>query len=426
MSKKFFEKSKPAFWVPTLYFAEGLPFVVINVVSVLMYKAMKVSDAKIAFFTTIVILPWTLKPLWGPFLEMFKTKKYFVLATQFIGGISFGLLALTLQAHNFFGYSLACFAIIAFNGATHDIAADGVYINALTSQEQSEYIGWQGAFYNVAKVLSQGAFVFIAGELEQKVGITPAWMIVMSVFGAIMVVLSFYHSKMLPVGGASETVKTAGEAFSTFGEVIKTFFEKKYIAWGIAFIILYRFAEGQAMKIVPLFLKADRTSGGLGLSTAQIGIIYGFFPPAAFILGSILAGYFTSKLGLRKSLFTLCIFFNIPFAVYVFLAFTEPANLYIISTAVVFEYFGYGIGFVGLTLFMMQQIAPGKFKMAHYAFATGVMNLGLMIPSALSGFVSDFLGYKHFFLWVMIATIPSFLVAWFVPFRVTEEEKAAS
>ena len=421
MAEKIGKVFKPGFWVPTLYFAEGLPFVTINVVSVLMYKALKISDAQIAFFTTLVILPWTLKPLWGPVLEMFRTKKYFVVATQFIGGVSFGLLALSLNLHNFFGYSLVLLAIVAFNGATHDIAADGVYINALTEKEQAQYVGWQGAFYNVAKVLSQGVFVLLAGQLEISLGVVPAWMIVMGVFGAIMVTLSIYHSKVLPVGGVSERVKSSKEAFATFWDVMKTFFEKKYIAWGITFIILYRFAEGQAMKIVPLFLKADRSVGGLGLSTSQIGIIYGFFPPAAFILGSILAGYFIAKRGLKKSLFILCCFFNIPFVVYAYLAFAMPDSLYTIGSAVVLEYFGYGFGFVGLTLYMMQQIAPGKYKMAHYAFATGVMNLGMMIPSALSGFVSDYLGYQHFFLWVMIATIPSFLVAWLVPFRKIEE-----
>jgi PAT family beta-lactamase induction signal transducer AmpG len=213
------------------------------------------------------------------------------------------------------------------------------------------------------------------------------------------------------------TVTTGRDALATFWNVLRTFFEKQHIVWGIAFIILYRFAEGQAMKIVPLFLKADRAVGGLGLETTQIGILYGIFPPAAFILGSILAGYFSGSRGLRRSLFILCCFFNIPFAVYAYLAMTQPADLLTIGTAVVFEYFGYGFGFVGLTLFMMQQIAPGRYTMAHYAFATGVMNLGLMIPSALSGFISDFLGYRDFFIWVMIATIPSFFVAWRVPFH---------
>ncbi|HUI29511.1 MAG TPA: MFS transporter [Candidatus Acidoferrales bacterium] len=418
-------KITPAFWVPTLYFAEGLPFVTINVVSVLMYKSMKVPDAQIAFFTTLVILPWTLKPFWGPLLEMFKTKKYFVLATQFIGGVGFGLLALTLRLPNFFQWSLVLLAIIAFNGSTHDIAADGVYINSLTEKEQAKYVGWQGAFYNVAKVLSQGAFVYIAGRLEITIGVVQAWMLVMAVFGGILILLSLYHSRMLPIGGEAGQVKTARETFATFWDVVKTFFGKRYIAWGIAFIILYRFAEGQAMKIVPLFMRADRVAGGLGLSTSQIGIIYGFFPPAAFILGSMLAGYFISKRGLKKSLVVLCTFFNIPFVVYCFLSFMQPTDLFTVGTAVVFEYFGYGFGFVGLTLYMMQQIAPGKYKMAHYAFATGVMNLGLMIPSALSGFISDFLGYKNFFLWVMVATIPSFLVAWRVPFREVGAEASA-
>jgi PAT family beta-lactamase induction signal transducer AmpG len=186
-------------------------------------------------------------------------------------------------------------------------------------------------------------------------------------------------------------------------------------------LVLYRFAEGQAIKIVPLFMRAARAHGGLGLSTEEIGLLYGFFPPLAFILGSVLSGYFTANRGLRKSLFILCCFFNIPFAVYTFLAIAQPTNFYVIESAVVFEYFGYGFGFIGLTLFMMQQIAPGKYKMAHYAFATALMALGFNIPSMLSGFLSDLLGYKDFFLWVIIATIPSFIATWFVPFREIKE-----
>ena len=416
------KKTNPGFWVPTLYFAEGLPFVAIATVTVIMYKDMGLSDAKIAFFTTLISWPWTLKPLWSPLLEMFKTKKYFVILTQFIGGILFGLVALTLPLASFFKYSIALFGIIAFNFATHDIAADGVYINVLSQKEQSKYVGWQGAFYNVAKFTSQGALVYVAGQLEMALGVLHAWMIVMGIFGGIMVILSIYHTKILPTGGAANQITSVKEAFSTFGDVVKTFFEKKNIWWGIAFIILFRFAEGQAIKIVPLFLKSSRNVGGLGLSTSDIGIAYGIFGSAAFVLGSVLAGYFTSRRGLKKSLFTLACFFNIPFAVYAFLAITMPTSFVIITIAIVFEYFGYGFGFVGIILFMMQQIAPGKYKMAHYAFATAVMYFGFMIPSMLSGYISDWLGYEHFFIWVMIATIPSFLVTWFVPFREVEEE----
>ncbi len=411
----------PALWVPTLYTAEGLPFVVVNVVSVLMYKSMGRTDGEIAFFTTLVSLPWMLKPVWGPILEMFKTKKYFVVATQFAGGVLFGMLALTLQLPNFFQWSLVLFAIIAFNFATHDIAADGVYVNVLSDKQQSQYVGWQGAFYNVGKILSQGVFVIIAGKLETSIGVVPAWGIVMGMFGAILIIFSLYHAKVLPTGGASGNVQTMKEGFATFKEVVTTFFRKKYIWWGIIFLVLYRFAEGQAIKIVPLFMRAARAHGGLGLSTEEIGLLYGFFPPLAFILGSVLSGYFTAHRGLRKSLFILCCFFNIPFAVYTFLAIAQPANFYVIESAVVFEYFGYGFGFIGLTLFMMQQIAPGKYRMAHYAFATALMALGFNIPSMLSGFLSDLLGYKDFFLWVIIATIPSFIATWFVPFREIKE-----
>jgi PAT family beta-lactamase induction signal transducer AmpG len=424
MTEETGKKIKPGFWVPTLYFAEGLPFIAIATVSVLMYKDMGLPDSKIAFYTTLIAWPWTLKPLWGPLMEMFKTKKYFVVGTQFIGGVIFGLIALTLPLSGFFKYSISAFAILAFNSATHDIAADGVYINALSVKEQSEYVGWQGAFYNVAKVLSQGALVFLAGQLELSLGVVHAWMIVMALFGVLLIALSIYHTKVLPTGGAATAVSSAGEAFKTFWDVVKTFFEKKNIWWGVAFIILYRFAEGQAIKIVPLFLRSARAHGGLGLTTSSIGIIYGVFGAAAFVTGSILAGYFTANRGLRKSLLILCAFFNIPFAVYAFLSITVPTNFYVIGAAVVFEYFGYGFGFVGLILFMMQQIAPGKYKMAHYAFATAIMNLGFMIPSMLSGYLSDYMGYRNFFIWVMIATIPSFLVTWLVPFKDAEPENA--
>ena len=412
----------PAFWVPTLYFAEGLPFVAIATVSTLMYKSMGISDAQIAFFTTLVMWPWTLKPLWGPILEMFKTKKHFVIGTQLLGGVGFVLVAFSLHLPGFFTYSLVLFGILAFNGATHDIAADGVYITSLSNAQQDKFVGWQGAFYNVAKVLSGGAFVYIAGRLEQSAGVTYAWMIVMSAFGLIMLLIGLYHLRVLPSGSVTTKVQSIPEAFERFWDVVRTFFRKKNIAWGIAFIVFYRFAEGQAIKIVPLFLRAAREHGGLGLSTAEIGIIYGTFGAGAFLLGSILAGYFTARMGLKRSLFILCCFFNIPFAVYALLAYTMPTSLAVVGVAVVFEYFGYGFGFVGLILYMMQQIAPGKYKMAHYAFATGIMSLGMMIPSMLSGFISDWLGYRDFFLWVMIATIPSFLVTWLVPIRDVEAE----
>lgn len=406
----------PVTWIPTVYFAMGLPFVVLNMVTVLMFKGLGISDAKITFWTSLIMLPWTIKPFWSPFLEMFKTKKYFVVLTQITSGVMFGLVAFSLHLPDFFCYSIALLAVIAFSGATHDIATDGIYMTELSKEEQAKYIGWQGAFYNLAKIIATGGLVYLAGYLIGKVGQVNAWMIIMGSCGAIMLLLGFYHVRMLPSGGATAQIKDFRDTMRELFGVILSFFEKKYIWWYILFIILYRFAEGYVMKIVPLFLKASVEEGGLGLTEQQIGLYYGTFGAAAFVLGSFLAGYFIAHRGLRKTLFTLCCIFNLPFAVYPVLAVWQPSDPLLIGSAIIFEYFGYGFGFVGLTLFMMQQIAPGKHQMAHYAFASGIMNLGVMIPGMMSGFLSDWLGYKDFFIYVLIATIPAFLITWFIPF----------
>jgi PAT family beta-lactamase induction signal transducer AmpG len=421
----------PISWVPTTWFAMGLPFVVLAAAGSIMYKNMGVSDTQIALWTSLIMLPWTLKPLWAPFVEMFKTKKFFVYTTQIFTGVLFGLVGLALNADHFFAITISIFAIIAFSASTHDIAADGVYLNELNAKLQAKYVGWQGAFYNVAKVVSGGLLVSFAGIVEKKSGIVNAWMYTMFIYGAIMIVLGLYNMRMLPSGGIAKPVHSTNEAWATLKDVMITFFRKKNIWYSLLFIVFYRFAEGQAIKITPLFFKASRAEGGLGLETEQIGVLYGTFGAIAFVLGSIASGYFVSNKGLtRKTLMMLCAFFNIPFIAYAFLAVVQPTDPVIIGTAVAVEYFGYGFGFVGLILFIMQNIAPGKYKTAHYAFAGGLMNLGFMIPSMVSGFVSDYLGYKEFFIWVMIATIPAFIVSWLVPLTKetvqTEEEKLIS
>ena len=425
MSKTNKKQKHPATWIPTAYFAMGLPFIAIAQASVLMFKSFGISDSLIAFWTSLIMLPWTLKPLWSPMLEMFKTKKHFVVATQLVTGLSFALVVMTLPLDSFFTYSIALLAVVAFSGATHDIATDGVYLSVLSGKEQAKYIGWQGASYNLAKILTAGAFVYLAGVLEERFGVLHAWMAVMLTYAIIMISLALYHIKMLPSGGnASSEVTSLNDGFKTLWDVIKTFFQKKYIGWFICFIIVYRFTEGFAIKIAPLFFKAAVEDGGLGLSTSQIGLIYGVFGSAAFVLGSILAGYYISARGLKKSLFTLVCIFNVQFIIYALLAIYRPESLILIGSAVVVEYFVYGFGFVGLMLFMMQQVAPGKYKMAHYAFATGIMNLGILIPGMLSGFMSDWLGYKLFFICILVVIIPSLLAAKFVPFVHSEESEA--
>lgn len=434
MSRK---NHNPISWVPTVYFAMGLPFVVLNMVSVLMFKGMGIGDAQIALWTSLIMMPWTLKFLWSPFLEMFKTKKFFVVLTQMVTGAGFALVALALQLPFFFAICIALLAVIAFSGATHDVATDGVYMSELNKQDQAKYIGWQGAFYNIAKIVASGGLVWLAGALLVGFGgvegateavcheaTRHAWMTVMLILAAVMLLLGFYHMRMLPSGGAAASGgKSARETWEQLVAVIKDFFLKKHIWYYIAFIILYRLAEGFVMKIVPLFLKAERSAGGLGLNEQQIGLYYGTYGAAAFVLGSLLAGYYISHRGLRRTLFSLCCIFNLPFVAYTLLAMYQPESGLLIGSAIVLEYFGYGFGFVGLTLFMMQQVAPGKHQMAHYAFASGIMNLGVMLPGTISGFVSDWLGYEAFFTFTLFATIPAFLITYFIPFTYADEKK---
>lgn len=426
----------PITWVPSVYFAMGLPFVVLNIVSVLMFKGMGIRDGQITFWTSLIMMPWTLKFLWSPFLEMYKTKKFFVVLTQLVTGLGFLLVGLVLHLSWFFSLCIFLMAIIAFSGATHDIATDGVYMAELSKEEQASWIGWQGAFYNIAKIVASGGLVWVAGRLLKHFGgvdgaskevmhsaATNAWMIVMIAIGALMILLGLYHIKQLPSGkGTAVKTESAKETFDRLVEVLKNFFTKKHIVYYIFFIILYRFGEGFVMKIVPLFLKAARSEGGLGLNEEQIGLYYGTFGAAAFVLGSVLAGYYISHFGLKRTLFSLCCIFNLPFVAYTFLSQVQPESGLLIGSMITLEYFGYGFGFAGLTLFMMQQIAPGKHQMAHYAFASGIMNLGVMLPGMVSGLISDAIGYKWFFVFTLIATIPAFLITYFVPFTHSDKE----
>ena len=425
-------KHTPLRWVPTLYFAMGLPFVVLNMVSAVLFKDLGIPDAQIAFWTSLIMWPWTIKFLWSPFLELYRTKKFWVVGTQLLSGVLFGLAALALHMPSFFAVTVAVFAVVAFSGATHDIAADGVYMSELTTEAQAKYIGWQGAFYNLAKLVATGGLVWFAGWLYEGFSSDGAaafdasvrsWTVVFAILCAVLVALGLYHLRTLPQGGASAERHSLGEGLRGLREVIGAFFTKRHIWYYIAFIILYRLGEGFVMKIVPLFLKADTASGGLGLTNQQIGLYYGTFGAGAFLLGSLLAGYYIARRGLRRTLFTLCCVFNFPFAVYALLAWFQPSNMWLVGGGIVVEYFGYGFGFVGLTLFMMQQVAPGRHQMAHYAFASGIMNLSVMVTGMASGFLSDFMSYRIFFIAVMVATVPAFVMTKFIPFTYAEKPK---
>ncbi len=429
---------KPLAWVPSVYFAMGLPFIAVNLVSTFMFKDLGISDTQIAFWTSVIMLPWTLKFLWSPFLEMYRTKKFFVVVTQLLSGLLFGVVAFSLKFDYFFAISISTMAVIALSGATHDIACDGVYMAELSPEDQAKYIGVQGAFYNIAKLVANGGLVAVAGMLAEHFGAIEgasvqqnmpaykeAWMIIFIIISVLLLVLGLYHSRMLPSTQMPNREKrSSAEVLLELWAVIKNFFTKKHIIYYICFIILYRFAEGFIMKIAPLFLRSSREIGGLGLTLTQIGTLNGVFGSAAFVLGSLLAGIYVSRRGLKRTLFTLCCVFNFPFVAYTLLAVFQPENIYLIGAGIITEYFGYGFGFVGLTLFMMQQIAPGKHQMSHYAFASGIMNLGVMLPGMMSGLVSDWLGYEKFFIYVLLATIPSLLITYFIPFTYDDSKKA--
>ena len=423
------ETKSPLRWVPSAYFAMGLPFVILNMVCVLMFKGLGIADSQIALWTSIIMFPWTLKFLWSPLLELLPSKRMIVVATQIISGAGFACVAMALHLPSFFAVCIGLLAVVAFSGATHDIALDGLYMAELSEQDQAKYIGWQGAFYNIAKLVATGLRVYLAGVLidaREAAGATSgeaalyAWTIIMGAAAVLLIVLGIYHRFSLPAGLKKEggKNKSAGEELKA---VIGDFFKKKNIWLYIAFIILYRLGEGFVMKIVPLFLKADVAAGGLGLSEQQIGLYYGTFGAGAFVLGSLLAGYYISHLGLKKALFSLVCIFNLPFLVYAWFAWAQPSSALLIGSGIVLEYFGYGFGFVGLTLFMMQQVAPGKHQMAHYAFASAIMNLSVMLTGAVSGFLSDALGYKLFFIVVMISTVPIFILSRVIPFNENKE-----
>lgn len=429
----------PLQWVSSAYFAMGLPFVAINLVSVFAFKDMGVSDAQIAFWTSLIMLPWTLKFLWSPLLEIYGTRKFFLVCTQLFSGIMFIAISLFFPTKYAFFISIVGMFIIAFNGATHDIACDGIYMAELDTTRQAQYIGVQGAFYNIAKLIANGGLVALAGIIALSFEAIPegsiianqaansytyAWMCIYILIGSIMTCLGLYHIKAIPSQQSrNRTSISASKALKQAWFVVAEFFKKKYIAYYILFIFLYRLSEGFIMKIAPLFLRAERHEGGLGLSLTEVGTLNGMFGSVAFVLGSLLAGAFVSRYGLKSTLLSLCLIFNIPFLAYTYLAIYQPTNIYIIGSCITVEYFGYGFGFIGLTLFMMQQIARGKHQTAHYAFASAFMAMAVIIPGAISGYLSDLLGYKNFFSYILLSAIPAIVASYLIPFTYPDNKK---
>lgn len=406
----------PLAWVPTLYLAQGLPFYAVALVAGLMFKSMGVPNEQIARWTGLLGLAWVFKALWSPFLELARSKKRVVVAFQLIGGASLGGVALALQLPAWFAACIACFAVVALASATHDIAADGLYIASLTARQQAAYAGWQGAFFNAAKFISLGGLVILAGHLETRIGVAPAWATIFGLLGAALATLGLYHLWALPhsddrAAGAPTSVRGVA---ATLADVIRAFFAKPGIWMAILFIILFRAGEGQIQTIGPLFLRDARAVGGLGLSTAEVGAVYGTAGTIAFLAGSIGGGYFTSALGLRRAMPWLILAMNLPNLVFCYLSVAQPSALGVIAVALGAEMFGYGFGFVGVILFIMQVVASGRYQTAHYALGTGFMQLGFVLFKVVSGDIQQALGYRHFFLWVICAALPVLVLSRFM------------
>jgi PAT family beta-lactamase induction signal transducer AmpG len=387
-----------------------------------MFKSMGVPNEQIARWTGMLGLAWVFKALWSPFLELAASKKRIVVVLQVTGGVALAALALVLQLPAWFALAIGLLAVVSLASSTHDIAADGLYIASLSARQQAAYAGWQGAFFNGAKFLSLGGLVILAGFLEQRIGAPAAWATVFALLGALLAGLGIYHAWALPEAATPAAGGSVRGTVDVLVDVVCAFFAKPGIWTGIVFILLFRLAEGQVQTIGPLFLRDARALGGLGLSTQEVGAIYGTAGTAAFLVGSILGGWFTSRVGLARAMLVLILAMNVPNLVFWYLGTMQPSNLGLVTAALSLEMFGYGFGFVGMILFIMQVIAPGRYQTAHYALGSGFMQLGFVLSKVVSGDIQHALGYRHFFLWVVLSALPVLALARFVKMAPAEQE----
>jgi PAT family beta-lactamase induction signal transducer AmpG len=417
----------PWAWIPTLYVAEGLPYTMAISVSVLLYSTLGLSNTATAFWTSLLYLPWVIKPLWSPLVDLLKTRRRWIWALQLISGAVFAGIALMIPAPHFVRWTIIFFGLLAFNSATHDIAADGFYMLAATEHDQSFFIGWRSVFFNVGKIIAAGGIGYVADALRERTGnLVFAWSAAFAFAAGIMLCLGIYHRFILPRSQADQPkVLLASENFSTeFLKTFGTFFQKPKIMLLLLFILLFRLGEAQLVKMTQPFLLDARGAGGLGLILKNVAFIYGTVGFIAFILGALLGGFVAAQNGLKSWLWPMLLAIHLPDAVFIWLAYAQPQNLLAIGTGVALEQFGYGFGSTALFLYMIY-IARGEHRTAHYAICTGFMALGMMLPGMWSGKLQDLLGYPIFFTWVILATIPSFIVARMIPLDANFGKKAA-
>nr|WP_279191915.1 MFS transporter [Bacteroides intestinalis] len=412
------KRISPWAWVPTLYFAQGIPYFIVNNISVLMFAKMGVPNGEMALFTSLLYLPWTIKPFWSPFIDIIKTKRWWIISMQILMSIAFILLTLSIPKPDeatiaagttpisMFTITLVLFIITAFASATHDIAADGFYMLALRQSDQAAFVGIRSTFYRLASIFGQGVLVAIAGAIELRYKDIPlSWIITMLVTAVMFSLVTFYHLFAIPKPTSDKSVLTPGTAsakaiFQEFGRTFATYFTKPGVWLAIAFMLLYRLPEAFLIKMCMPFLVASKEAGGLELSTAEVGIVYGTIGVIFLTVGGILGGLFASRIGLKKSIWWMAGCMTLPCLTFVYLAIGQPDNLFAISTAIAIEQFGYGFGFTAYMLYMMY-FSEGEFKTSHYAICTAFMALSMMIPGMFAGYLQEAVGYVNFF-WIVI------------------------
>ena len=418
----------PWLWVPTLYFAEGIPYFLVNNISVMMFAKMGVPNGQMALFTSLLYLPWTVKPLWSPFVDIIKTKRWWILAMQALMTAAMVLLTITLPKPDaaliasgetpmsMFTFTLILFIITAFASATHDIAADGFYMLALTQKNQAAFVGIRSTFYRLSSIFGQGVLVAIAGLIETKTGNIPtSWRLTLMISAILFAAITVYHTFFIPKPADDTSHLKAGtgnktkEIFKEFGRTFATYFTKPGVVLVIVFMLLYRLPEAFLIKMCMPFLVAARDAGGLGLPTAEVGIVYGTIGVIFLTVGGIIGGLMASRWGLRKSLWPMAACMTLPCLTFVYLSIVQPTSLVAISIAVAIEQFGYGFGFTAYMLYMMY-FSEGEFKTAHYAICTAFMALSMMIPGMFAGYIQESLGYVDFFWMVMICCIATVAV----------------
>jgi PAT family beta-lactamase induction signal transducer AmpG len=416
MKSKLSKLSSAFKWIPTLYFAEGLPYVAINSVAVIMYTNLGLSNARMALYTSLLSVPWIIKPLWSPFVDLLGTKRFWILSMQWLIAVCFALIAFAIPATFFVKATFVFLMLMAFSSATHDIAADGFYMLALNTEQQSFFVGIRNTFYRLANIFGQGILVMTAGLLHEgkifpklKGEVAISWSAVFIALTAVFLLIALYHTLVLPkpVSDKKNISVGAKQLFIGFIQTFISFFKKEHIWLILFFLLTYRLGEAQLGKLASPFLLDKVENGGLAIPTSTIGLIYGTLGVIALLCGGILGGIAIARKGLKFWLIPMVLMLNIPDILYIVLAFWQPP-VWFVSPFVIIEQFGYGFGFTAYMLFLIFICEKSNFKTAHYAIGTGIMALSMAIPGSVAGWVQQQAGYFWFFVWVCLCTIPGF------------------